>query len=281
MNQTQRPTVTIGHELPGRLRLRLSHPIEQVDRMRRIVAEHVGIDAVRYTAVSRSVLVTFDPDRVSAEEILIRVAMSLSLETGRVAVRILARPQTRELTDSAFYSGLALLAALGLRVVRSDSAGGATMDWVASLGTAGAALEHGWMEYRQRGNFDPEVLSVAYLLTSLLRRTALPAAIFTWITTFGRHLARLPMPGVEVHPVQVGGDKSAPRYEVVIAPDRTAPDKITFFGMLPTMLFNALTGAPPEKRASLLDEIRRVSNMHDQVLEGVSDFRHGIPLRIR
>jgi hypothetical protein len=168
-----------------------------------------------------------------------------------------------------------------LRLARADKAGGETISWVASAGTAGAALEHGWMEYRHRGNFDPEVLTVTYLLTSLLRGNALPAAIFTWITTFGRHLARMPAPGVEVRPVQLGRDADGPRYEVIVAPDRTSPDKMAFFGIIPTILLNTLTGTPPSRRANLLDDIRRVSNMHEQVLEGVSDFRHGIPLRIR
>lgn len=281
MSQVSRPSVTIVHELPGRLRLRLSHRIDNVRRLRRVIAEHAGIESVAYNAVSRSVLVAYDPDEIAAEEIVVRVAMSFSLEQEHAPVRVLARPQNRELTDSAFYAGLALLAALGLRLVRTDKAGGATMDWVASLGTAGAALEHGWNEYRQKGNFDPEVLTVTYLLTSLMRGNALPAAMFTWITTFGRHLARMPAPGVEVRPIRIGGERGEPRYEVVIAPDHAGPDKMTFFGMIPTMLFNALTGAPPGRRASLLDEIRRVSSMHDEVLEGVSDFRHGIPLRIR
>jgi hypothetical protein len=281
MNNATRPTVTIVHELRGRLRLRLSHPIADHPRLTRVIAEHVGIEHVRYTAISRSVLVTYDPTHVSPEEIVIRTAMSLSIEQGHAAVRILARPPSRELSDSAFYAGICLLAALGLRLVRMDKAGGATMDWVASLGTAGAALEHGWSEYRARGNFDPEVLTVTYLLTALMRGNALPAAVFTWITTFGRHLAHVPPPGVEVRPIKLGGDEDAPRYEVVVAPDRAGPDKMTFFGMIPSMVLNALTGSPPGKRASLLDEIRRVSNMHDQVLEGVSDFRHGIPLRVR
>lgn len=281
MSNSERPSVTIVHELPGRLRLRLSHHVQQVPRLQRAIAEHAGIRAVEYTATSRSVLVTYNSTEVSAEEIVIRAAINLSLEQGRATVRVLARPHTRELTDSAFYSGLALLAALGLRVFRADKAGSASFGWMAGLGTAGAVLDHGWMEYRQRGNFDPEVLTVTYLLTSLLRGNALPAAIFTWITTFGRHLATMTAPGVEIRPVPVESDANGPRYEVVVAPDRAPTDKMAVFGLIPTLLFNTLTGAPTGRRTSLLEEIRRVSNMHEQVLEGVSDFRHGIPLRIR
>ena len=281
MTVPPRPTVTITHELPGRLRLRLSHALRDPRRFCRVIDEHVGIEETRYSAITRSVLVHYDSDQVSPEEIVIRAAMSLSIEQGHAATRVLARPQRRAIGDRAFYSGLSILAAIGLRFVRTDKGGGATMDWIASLATAGAALEHGWSEYRDRGNFDPEVLTVTYLLTALMRGHALPAAVFTWVTTFGRHLVDIPSAGVEVRPIRVGGDDDAPRYEVVVAPDSAAPDKMTWLGMLPTMAVNALSGAPPGKRAGMLDEIRRVSNMHNEVLEGVSDFRHGIPLRIR
>jgi hypothetical protein len=46
------------------------------------------------------------------------------------------------------------------------------------------------------------------------------------------------------------------------------------------MLYQSLTGGGPGQRASLLEDIRRVAQMHDQVLEGVTDFQRGIPLRI-
>ena len=280
MNRDQQLGVTIEHDLPGRLRIRLSHALRQPERMRRLVAGHVGVSEVHYTAVSRSVLVQYDPKYISTEEIVIRIATGLSLEHDNAAIRVLTRPQTRELTDSAFYSGVVLLATLALRLTGRYTAASAALDRIAGLTTAGAALHHGWVDYRLRGNFDPEVLSVTYLLTALLGGNALPATIFTWISTFGRHLVRLPAQGVEIRPAQIGRDSRSPQFEVVVAPDRTPPDKATFFGMIPTMIFQAITGrtlGPP----SLIEDIRQVAKMHDQVLEGVSGFQRGIPLRIR
>ncbi|MGO9306111.1 MAG: hypothetical protein ACLP3R_20835 [Candidatus Korobacteraceae bacterium] len=280
MNHDQQLAVTIEHELPGRLRIRLSHALRQPERIRRLVTEHAGIGEVQYTAVTRSVLVRYDPQHISTEEIVIRIATGLSLEHDNAAIRVLTRPPTRELTDSAFYSGVAVLAALALRLTGRSAAASAALDRIAGLTTAGAALHHGWVDYRLRGNFDPEVLSVTYLLTALLGGNALPATIFTWISTFGRHLVRLPTPGVEVRPAQIGRDSTS-HFEVVVAPDRTPPDKMTFFGMIPTMLFHAITGRTPGQHASLIEDIRRVAQMHDQVLEGASGFQRGIPLRIR
>ena len=280
MKRDQQPAVTIEHELPGRVRVRLSHALRQPERMRRLLVEHAGIAEVRYTAISRSVLVRFDSKYITTQEIVIRIATGLSLEHDNTGIRVLTQPPTRELRDSAFYSGVVLLAALVLRVTGRYQAASPVLDRIASLTTAGAALHHGWTEYRLRGNFDPEVLTVTYLLTALLSGNALPAAIFTWVSTFGRHLVRLPMQGVEIRPAPIGSDNTSPQFEVVVAPDRTPPDKMTFFGMIPTMLFQAITGrtvGPP----SLIENIRHVAQMHDQVLEGVSGFQRGIPLRIR
>jgi hypothetical protein len=281
VNGEQQPTVTIEHELPGRLRMRLSHALLQPERARRLVAEHAGVDEVQYTPVSRSMLVRYDPRHISSEEIVIRIATALSLEQDNASIRVLARPPTRELTDSAFYSGIVLLAALALRISGQYTIASVALQRIAGLSTAGAVLYHGWVDYRRRGNFDPEVLTVTYLLTALLRGNALPAATFTWISTFGRHLIRLPARGIVVRPEQTGHHGNAPRFEVVVAPDPAPPDKMTFFGLIPAMLFQAIAGKTPGLHASLIEDIRRVAKMHDQVLEGVSDFRRGIPLRVR
>jgi hypothetical protein len=155
------------------------------------------------------------------------------------------------------------------------------LEWIAGLATAGAALNHGWVDYRLRGNIDPEVLTVTYLLTALLRGNALPAAILTWISTFGRHLVRLPDRGILVRPAQTDRRGASPRFEVAVAPDPTPSDKMTLFGLVPTMLFHAITGTAPGQHVSLFEEIQDVAKMHNQVLEGVSDFQPGIRLRVR
>jgi hypothetical protein len=225
-------------------------------------------------------LVRYDPRPISSEEIVIRIATGLSLEQDNASILVLARPPMRELTDSAFYSGLALLAAVLLRALGQSTPASLALQRVAGLATAGAALYHGWVDYRLRGNIDPEVLTVTYLLTALLRGNALPAATFTWISSFGRHLVRLPARGIVVRPAPTGRQGAAPRFEVVVAPDPAPPDKMTFFGAIPTMLFQAITGRVPGQHASLIEDIRRLARTHDQVLEGVSDFRRGIPLRV-
>ena len=51
-----------------------------------------------------------------------------------------------------------------------------------------AVVEHGYQELHVRGSFDPEVMSVFYLLNSLGKPNGLQASMLAWIVTFGRHL---------------------------------------------------------------------------------------------
>ena len=155
MNGDRRPQLTIEHELPGRLRIRLSHALNWPERVRRLVAEHAGVAEVRYTAVSRSLLVRFDANYISTEEILVRIATGFSLERDNGAVRILTRPPATELSDSAFYSGIALIAAFAWRLARGYANPNVALEYATGLATAGAVLNHGWMDYRSQGNFDP------------------------------------------------------------------------------------------------------------------------------
>ena len=183
--------------------------------------------------------------------------------------------------NSAFYSGIALIAAFAWRLARGYANPNVALEYATGLATAGAVLNHGWMDYRSQGNFDPELLAVTYLIAALARGNPLPAAAITWISSFGRHLIRLPARGIVVRPALTGYDGGTPIFEVIVAPDPTPPDKITFFGFLPTLAFRAMTRDGFSRHANFLEEVRRVADTHDQVLEGVSDFRRGIRLSIR
>ena len=278
----ERPVVTIVHELPGRVRMRLSCSPKEFRRMQASVKEHAGILSVEYSPVTRSVLVRFNPKEVTREEIVIRLGLVLSLDYGAVPVQVLSRPEVQEMSASTFYSGLLLVMALGGRLVRRETKSRMILDWLAGLGTTWAILDHGWTEVQRRGNFDPEGLSGVYLLTALVRGNFLPAALFTWFTTFGRHLVQLPSMGVELQPIEVANkkDDEHPYYEVVVSPVRAGSDRTKLFTLLPAMVKYVSTGGGGAARGNLMDEIRKVSQLHGKVLEGLGELRRGIPLRM-
>ena len=138
--KADKPVVTVVHELPGRVRMRLSHPLENAEQLKGLVLNHQGVKAVDYDLLSRSVLVHFDPRHVTQEEIIIRVAFSLALDCGDAPVRILAEPEVHEMSNSGLYSGALLIFALTARLVRFDTRGSSPLDWIAGLGTVGAVI---------------------------------------------------------------------------------------------------------------------------------------------
>jgi hypothetical protein len=158
------------------------------------------------------------------------------------------------------------------------------VEWLAGLGTAWSVLDHGWRELRGRGYFDPEVLALAYLAAALVRGNVLTASVVTWAATFGRHLVEMPSTGVRVEPVAVPGENGQePRYELVVAPDTDAPDRLRLgvVGFLNSVLRYAMSGGGTHGLRSFWEELRDVSRVHGEVLEGFGRHRDGIPIRFR
>jgi hypothetical protein len=273
------PVVTLIHKLPGRMRLHLSVAPKDHQRMIASVKDHEGFESMTYTPETRSVLINFDPERVKREEILIRVAVYMSLDQESHCVHIFSQPAKQETSDSVFYSGISLLVALLLRLVRGPGAKMGWTEWLAGGSTAMAVLEHGWSEIKREGNFDPEVLSVVYLLIAMLRKNFLPAAIFTWVTTFGRHLVNIPSKGVELRPVKKTGQHDEARYEVEVSTIKHADEKMIIFSAIPSILKYAFTSESMMTGRNLLQQIQKVSELHGEVLDGIESFREGITLK--
>ncbi len=277
---SDRLTVTIAHRLPGRLRLRLSHEPKDPPSLLRSVREHPGISAIRYTAITRSLLLESDPRAVQPEEIVIRVGLAMSLEYDCVPIVAYSQEDTGELSGAAALSGLGLAVAFAARLIGPSTAARSWVDRSAAIGTLWATLGHGWAEIRRRGVYDPEVMSVFFLLAAMLRGSALPAALITWASTFGRHLIQRPRTGVEIRPLpRIRGGRR--RYlEVAISPIQAEPDGMPALRALPSLLWFVLTGDSSNQPAGLIDEMKTVSRHHHRVLEGLGDLREGIPLRV-
>jgi hypothetical protein len=285
----EKPVVTVVHSLPGRVRARLSVAPGDVQRMLAGVREHPGMEAISFSPITRSILARFNPHEIRQEEIVLRIAFHLSLECGSAPVRLLAEPDGRPaLGGSAAVSAALLALSLvmhGLKTAKgwpTRSAGGSPTrwDWLAGLGTAGAVVDHAWKELRQRGSFDPEVLSLAYLVTAFVRGNFLTASVVTWLASFGRHLVALPPTGVQVRPVEVRGrGNGQSRYEVMIGPDVDAPERVRILGALQGLLKYAMTGGGAHPFRTLLEELRDVSKVHGEVLEGFGRMPQGIPIR--
>ncbi len=269
---TEPLAVTILHEIPGRLRVRLSHALADAAAFGRILCSHAGIEPIRYTPVTRTVLLRFDPTSIQREELLVRLALALSLEHDALPVRIEANPPERELTASVAASGALLLIAGFGRAIGLTETGQRTLDRIAGLTTGSAVFAHAAQELRQQGAYHPEVVSVAYLAVGMLRGNIWPAAVLTWFASFGRHLLKLEDRAIEVRP---GSDGDDPEVVACAAPISGWQAWLRLF---PAVL-RAIGGAGPTG-GDLLANLHEVSKLHDQVLDSLGPWKKGIPLRL-
>ncbi|MFP4499672.1 MAG: hypothetical protein ACLFTT_01610 [Candidatus Hydrogenedentota bacterium] len=270
--------VSIVHTLPGRIRLRLSRPPRDVTTFTGHVLGHAGLDTVEYNPVSRSVLLQFDPDDVHREEVVLRAAAAFALEYSLAAVRVVEPIKPPLTAPAAFYSAL-LLAGAGAARLLGSAAFVARMDRLAALGTAGAVIDHGWTELRERGYFDPEVLAVTYLGSTALYGHYLRASLMTWFITFGRHLFESPPLGVRVQLREQGRcEHGEMQYEIVIASDVQTPERVRLLGALQELVRETVIGADGQA-ANLFRGLHEVSRKHANVVDGLGAMQHGIPMR--
>jgi hypothetical protein len=279
MIMPDRLTATIVHSIHGRMRLLLSDPPRNEEAILSGIKGHAGIVAVRYTTLMQSLLIEYDPQDVAKQELLIRVALAWSLDCGGVPVRVLSEQESRDLSGFELLAGALLVAAVGLRLVGGAAIQKNRMEWIAGLGTAGAVAGHGWTEWQKKGYFDPEVVSLAYLLVSLIKGNLLTASVFTWFTTFGRHLMPQAPVGVVIKPV-LSKNTAAPTAGggVIVAPDESRRTVNRVARAVGAILQLAVTGGAKPASVGLIEEIREVARVHGEVLEGLGNGREDIPL---
>ena len=273
-------SVTLIHGMPGRLRLRLSEAPRDVQSFLAAVTAHEGLGDVRYTPVTRSVLIRYQTGHLTTEEILLRTAMACSFDHDHVPVTILPDPENEVMTDAAILAGLWLLVAALARwsaLVGPNS----LLEKSAGVGVALAVLQHGWREVREKSMIHPELLTLGYLFAAFVRTRPLRGAAVAWAASFGRHLLQDSAPGVEVRPVAASDGANAPRaYQIKpIQPrQRQKPLLAATQAALRSMGLVLEDGGGK----SLLEELRNVALAHDRVLEGLGGMhRSGIPLVFR
>lgn len=74
-----KPCITIMHKLPNRIRIKLSSPIKNVEKMKTDMMNE-GIISFRYNSIIHTVLVYIDNSKIGMEEIISRIKLLFSLE---------------------------------------------------------------------------------------------------------------------------------------------------------------------------------------------------------
>ncbi len=274
-----KPTVTIVHSIPGRFRVRVSRPFKKnPDYVKSTLLKHPGMKSLEYTQQTGSMLVYFDHEVVVREEIVLRIAFELGMEYGAVPVRLCAaipHPPLSRLTRS---SGVLVAASLFTHLTGTSLTIQKYSESLAGGGTALAVAQHGWQELRERGYFDPEVLTLIYLISSFVKGSNLTVSIITWLTTFGRHLIEAPTGIVEVRPIPLPSqDEETPLYGIMIAPDTDMASSTNTINRISNFLRHVVHG----RRTDFMDGLRDVARLHDRMLEGFDRKKRGIPVMVK
>lgn len=173
----------ILHAIPGRLRVQLEKPIASTEAFERVD----GVTGCRYNPRVQTLLCQYDSGRITEE----RVIQCLSaIYAGLVGTELLHVKRSEEPGFSMSPSGVLALALIGadgaLKLAGSTLSG--VSGWLSTGATLAAVVEHAYQELQLRGSFDPEVMSVVYLINSIGKTISFQASLVAWAATFGRHL---------------------------------------------------------------------------------------------
>ena len=269
-------SLTIVHTLPGRIRLRVEPGMSNFDMVRKQVQKHPGISVLAYNRTTQSILATFDPGAIANSEIVMRIAVAISVTGGMRPVGIGTSPRHESVDRYGLISGAVVAAAGVSRVVAATSPITNMLATAAGVGTAAAILSHAWREYRQRGDFHPETLSVVYLGSAFLHGSVLPAAVVAWLATFARHFGGT---AAERYVVEVKPAGREGKYSVRVRRFHETEASESLFHFATSMVAEAVAGSP-QRPDSFLSQMKEVSRSHDDVLEGLEGLERTIHLSI-
>ena len=167
----------------GRIRLQFETAVGSDEPFRRVP----GILSCRYNPRIRTLLCEYDPEVIGEEQLIVRLGAAYA---GLTDARLLHIKHCEEQGFSMAPSGYLALFFIGLDGALSLTGSPLTQftRWLSTGATLAAVVEHGYQELHVRGSFDPEVMSVVYLINSVGKPGAVRASLLAWIITFGRHL---------------------------------------------------------------------------------------------
>ncbi len=182
-NEQEAVHLEVLSAIRGRIRLQLDRSISSIQPLQRLE----GIRSCRYNPRINTLLCEYDPATISEDALLVRIGAIYAAQTN---ARLLHIRHSEEAGFSMAPSGGLALLCIGLDGALSLAGSSLTMfsRWLSTGATLAAVVEHGYQELHVRGSFDPEVMSVVYLINSVGKPGAVRASLEARNITYGRHL---------------------------------------------------------------------------------------------
>lgn len=269
--------ITIAHEIPGRIRLRLRTPPRDLSSLAEAIEKHDGIKDVCFNQVTRSLLVLYKPTLVSSIEIAVRTAMVLSLEKQNAPIEICREGSGKPLKPLDYYAGVTLLLSLVARsqfLLRLPK----NIEYHAAAATTLSVLNHAWQEIQEEGVYHPEVLSAVYLISSVINGNILKASVLTWLLTFGRHLLDVSGDACVIQALEVKEGEKENYVDAMARPrDGKAQNPMQ---LILTILGKSMGVDVGNSGHPLMENITEMSREHGNVLEGLGKGTGRVYMRI-
>ncbi len=259
-------SIHIPHNLPGRVRMRFSRPLQDTDKLKLHVMEHEGINEMLYSPVTHSMLVYFDEKDVDLQEIMIRTALAFSLENHLKPVHITRKTERQFITPKGIVAGLNIIVSGITTLFLPRWPFQKSMDWLSAITTSAAVLEHAGYDYRKKGSVDPEVLSLVLLANRTLSGGSLlfPSAL-TWLVTFGRHFSSYEGEGVLLE-IRKTGDKEQ-NYEVNVSKHAAKAGYVELLNVFAEKFLSSEAGFDN----TIFEKSKTLLKSHKTNLEGIGE----------
>ena len=183
-----------------------------------------GVRECRFNGRVSTLLCLFDEHAVDVETLIERLAAVYARKAGATLLHVKRSEEPGFRLPPSGALALGCIAADGvLTLVASPLT--RFSRWLSAGETLAAVTEHGPAELHLRGSFDPEVMSVVYLINAIGKEDGVRASLVAWVLTFGRHL--IPRaPREQVYLVRNGAERT------VLTPVRSEGDSKIFAASL-------------------------------------------------
>jgi hypothetical protein len=274
--------IVIAHNLPGRLRIRFSHPFRNEGDLAEIIKRHPGIFSVAYTSVTRNLVVKYDPKDITTEEIILRASLAFSKDHDLCPVQIQSAERSVTLGNLSVYAGFSLIISHVFNLIFAKSQKFTLLNMISGVTTLAAVLDHVYQDLKQKRQFHPEVFSLYYLVLSLIKGNVLKGATITWFLTFARHMLEMPAGSLVVKTVKSDSTCQAQHceYEVTVSKKAINGTIGNLLHILPQLALNTYSDINSTLGDSLLQQIMNVAESHNEVIEGLENLKQGILLKV-
>lgn len=191
--------IDVVSSISGRIRLRASKEPKDPLKLLNNLKEKTYLEKGRYCSVNRTFVLEYKPNAINLNNLILNFCGFYSEDLGIKEIKLNYKLLKR---DTMGYSSLISLGAIiidaGMNLFGIGVANRGYRSFIrwCTIGTTiGAIFEHGYKELNENGAFDPEVMSIMYLINSVNR--GMPQnegsyvfypAIIAWLLTFGRHI---------------------------------------------------------------------------------------------